>query len=258
MQLFSAAAGLDTTKEDYWYKYNKMRLKELVDASNGYLKRDYSAEKIGGTKGRPYKPVRKIEKRLGYSEPHEEEKSKSKKNDSRVNWDLVKSAEYRSKFDHITKSAKANKTLHKKALDILKKRSGTEYETLHLIDAETGEVVATSAHTKEILNVDPNEEIHNAVKRAKPKTLIGIHNHPNSYPPSGSDFSVSESRGYLIGVVACHNGDLWTYKAKKPITSIAFDLQVAKQLGRGYTEDEAYYMAFEALEKQYGLEWRKL
>lgn len=253
-----AAAGLDTTKEDYWYKYNKMRLKELVDASNGYLKRDYSAEKIGGTKGRPYKPVRKIEKRLGYSEPHEEEKSKSKKNDSRVNWDLVKSAEYRSKFDHITKSAKANKTLHKKALDILKKRSGTEYETLHLIDAETGEVVATSAHTKEILNVDPNEEIHNAVKRAKPKTLIGIHNHPNSYPPSGSDFSVSESRDYLIGVVACHNGDLWTYKAKKPITSIAFDLQVAKQLGRGYTEDEAYYMAFEALEKQYGLEWRKL
>ena len=59
-----AAAGLDTTKEDYWYKYNKMRLKELVDASNGYLKRDYSAEKIGGTKGRPYKPVRIPKKRL--------------------------------------------------------------------------------------------------------------------------------------------------------------------------------------------------
>lgn len=53
-----AAAGLDTTKEDYWYKYNKTRLKELVDASKGRLKRDYSAEKIGGTKGRPYKPVR--------------------------------------------------------------------------------------------------------------------------------------------------------------------------------------------------------
>lgn len=64
MQLFSAAAGLDTTKEDYWYKYNKMRLKELVDASNGYLKRDYSAEKIGGTKGRPYKPVRIPKKQL--------------------------------------------------------------------------------------------------------------------------------------------------------------------------------------------------
>lgn len=57
-----AAAGLDTTKEDYWYKYNRMRLKELVDASNGYLKRDYSAEKIGGAKGRPYKPVRRPKK----------------------------------------------------------------------------------------------------------------------------------------------------------------------------------------------------
>lgn len=61
---FSAAAGLDTTKEDYWYKYNKMRLKELVDASKGQLKRDYSAEKIGGTKGRPYKPVRIPKKRI--------------------------------------------------------------------------------------------------------------------------------------------------------------------------------------------------
>lgn len=59
-----AAAGLDTTKEDYWYKYNKMRLKELVDASKGYLKRDYSAEKIGGTKGKPYKPVRIPKKRI--------------------------------------------------------------------------------------------------------------------------------------------------------------------------------------------------
>lgn len=63
-----AAAGLDTTKEDYWYKYNKTRLKELVDASNGYLKRDYSAEKIGGTKGRPYKPVRIPKQRLTYKE----------------------------------------------------------------------------------------------------------------------------------------------------------------------------------------------
>ena len=59
-----AAAGLDTTKEDYWYKYNKMKLKDLVDASKGRLKRDYSAEKIGGTKGRPYKPVRIPKERL--------------------------------------------------------------------------------------------------------------------------------------------------------------------------------------------------
>lgn len=41
-----------------------MRLKELVDASKGQLKRDYSAEKIGGTKGRPYKPVRRPKKRV--------------------------------------------------------------------------------------------------------------------------------------------------------------------------------------------------
>lgn len=35
-----------------------------MDASKGQLKRDYSAEKIGGTKGRPYKPVRIPKKRI--------------------------------------------------------------------------------------------------------------------------------------------------------------------------------------------------
>lgn len=35
-----------------------------MDASKGRLKRDYSAEKIGGTKGRPYKPVRRPKKRV--------------------------------------------------------------------------------------------------------------------------------------------------------------------------------------------------
>ena len=35
-----------------------------MDASQGRLKRDYSAEKIGGTKGRPYKPVRRPKKRI--------------------------------------------------------------------------------------------------------------------------------------------------------------------------------------------------
>lgn len=67
-----AAAGLDTTKEDYWYKYHQQHLKALVKNSGGFLKRDYAAEKIGGTKGRPYKPVRKSKKQL----------EKTKKNDT--------------------------------------------------------------------------------------------------------------------------------------------------------------------------------
>lgn len=66
-----------------------MRLKELVDASKGYLKRDYSAEKIGGTKGRPYKPVRIPKKQLDYKAPQEAEKGKSKRNKDRVNWEIV-------------------------------------------------------------------------------------------------------------------------------------------------------------------------
>lgn len=221
-----AVAGLDTTKEDYWYKYNKMRLKELVDASNGYLKRDYSAEKIGGTKGRPYKPVRIPKKRLDYKAPQEAEKGKSKRNKDRVNWEIVNSPEYKKKFSSITNNEQTNSTLYKKAIDILKDKSGTEYETLHLIDLDTGKVVATSAHTKEPQTVRANKEVLKAVRKAKPRTLVGIHNHPNSLPPSGSDFSTAKNREYYVGVVACHNGDVWVYKARKPVTSYIFDMRV--------------------------------
>ena len=146
----------------------------------------------------------------------------------------------------------------KKAIDILKARSGTEYETLHLIDLETGKVVATSAHTKEPQKVEANKEILDAVRKAKPGTLVGIHNHPNSFPPSGSDFSAAKSREYYAGVVLGHNGDIWTYKARKPITSYTFDLQVAKYKKDGYTDYEAYEKAMEKIGKEYGLEWSKL
>lgn len=253
-----AAAGLDTTKEDYWYKYNKMRLKELVDASNGYLKRDYSAEKVGGTKGRPYKPVRIPKKRLDYKAPQEAEKGKSKKNKDRVNWEIVNSPEYKKKFSLITNNEQTNNTLYKKAIDILKDKSGTEYETLHLIDLDTGKVVATSAHTKVPQTVSPNKEVLKAVRKAKPRTLVGIHNHPNSLPPSGSDFSTAKNREYYVGVVACHNGDVWVYKARKPVTSYIFDMQVANYKNDGYTDLEAYEKAMRKIGKDYGLEWRKL
>lgn len=258
LQLFSAAAGLDTTKEDYWYKYNKMRLKELVDASKGQLKRDYSAEKIGGTKGRPYKPVRIPKKRLDYKAPQEAEKGKSKKNKDRVNWEIVNSPEYKKKFSSITNSEQVNNTLYKKAIDILKDKSGTEYETLHLIDLDTGKVVATSAHTKVPQTVSPNKEVLKAVRKAKPRTLVGIHNHPNSLPPSGSDFSTAKNREYYVGVVACHNGDVWVYKARKPVTSYIFDMQVANYKNDGYTDLEAYEKTMRKIGKDYGLEWRKL
>ncbi len=253
-----AAAGLDTTKEDYWYKYNKMRLKELVDASKGRLKRDYSTEKIGGTKGRPYKPVRIPKKRLDYKAPQEAEKGKSKKNKDRVNWEIVNSPEYKKKFSLITNNEQTNNTLYKKAIDILKDKSGTEYETLHLIDLDTGKVVATSAHTKVPQTVSPNKEVLKAVRKAKPRTLVGIHNHPNSLPPSGSDFSTAKNREYYVGVVACHNGDVWVYKARKPVTSYIFDMQVANYKNDGYTDLEAYEKAMRKIGKDYGLEWRKL
>lgn len=103
-----------------------------------------------------------------------------------------------------------------------------------------------------------NKEVLKAVRKAKPRTLVGIHNHPNSLPPSGSDFSTAKNREYYVGVVACHNGDVWVYKARKPVTSYIFDMKVANYKNEGYTDLEAYEKAMRKIGKDYGLEWRKL
>ena len=49
-----------------------------------------------------------------------------------------------------------------------------------------------------------------AVKKYSGK-LVTIHNHPNSLPPSGSDFASNYGRDYKLGVVVAHNGDIYVY-----------------------------------------------
>lgn len=202
-----AATGLDTTKEDYWYKYNKMRLKELVDASKGQLKRDYSAEKIGGTKGRPYKPVRRPKKQLDYKETHNEESRRSINRKTTIDRSYINSNEYRKSFGFLKEDKRTITEVAREAVRALNHRQGTLGEDLAFINPKTGQVLRnTSSQLKK--KTYPTTKMKEMVLNNIGQ-VIALHNHPESGAPSLSD--LNNAKRYKYGIVVGHSGIIYKY-----------------------------------------------
>lgn len=191
----------------------------------------------------------------------EQEKSSRKNQISSVNWNYIKSKKYREKFDHISNNQEVNQNIYKKAMDMLKHRNNTDYEDMYLFDAITGKVIAAQTHSSAILGVIYNENIKRVLMKSKPNTLISVHNHPRNTPPSGGDFVSSARNKYKQGIIVCHNGDIYLYKAgKKPFTSGLFDRKVIEYQGRPYylDEKEAYIKVLNQFKEEYGIQWEEI
>lgn len=198
----------------------------------------------------------------------EREKRSKRDQANSVDWKIVNSAEYRKKFSVLFDDEIIADRVYKKSIDILKHRDGTDFEDMYLIDPETKKVVASQTKTETIpvryesdrhQHVIYNQEMKRAIKKSKPKTLITIHNHPESYPPSGSDFSSAFRNEYGYGIIACHNGDVYGYKVgKRQFSGRHFDLAVEKNRIRFGSIDVAYKITLDDFQKEYGLTWMKL
>lgn len=188
----------------------------------------------------------------------EQQKSAKRSSPTYVDPKLIQSPEYRKRFEGISSAPNVDETLYKKAGDMLKHRSGTEFEDMHLIDSVTGKVVASQTHSTDPLTVNYNDSLDNAIKRYGANRLIAIHNHPNSSPPSGSDLASCFNRGYKQGVVVCHNGTVYVYQTgKKVISSSLFDSTVDKFTRSPYylRGVEAGERALEQFARDYGIKW---
>lgn len=67
----------------------------------------------------------------------EREKSRDKDREYAVNWEKVKSPEYKQKFIELVNDEELADRLYQKAIDILEHRSGTDFEDIHLIDSKS-------------------------------------------------------------------------------------------------------------------------
>lgn len=167
----------------------------------------------------------------------EESKRKYKYKDTVINTSEISSVGYRRKFTNITGENKISRSLWENALDMLDHRSGTKYEDLAFVDSKTGDAKINKNYDKEN-TVSPSKSMKKMLRDADANTIIAIHNHPGSSPPSYPDIMACKDRKYKYGLVVCHDGTIYKYsvdgrKFNIPIATSALDLL----LKDGYTKE---------------------
>ena len=177
-----------------------------------------------------------------------------------VDLEYINSSKYRAKFDELGVSAKTASSLHKEAVAMLNHRNGTLREDMALVSAKTGEVVARSSGAKADLETSVTKKVASAVKASSPHELIGMHNHPNSLPPTGSDIATADQRRYAFGLVICHNGDVFRYNVAdgSSVSGMAFDMKVRRLTDQGMSEPEAIKKTLDQYEADGRIAWRKI
>jgi hypothetical protein len=83
-----------------------------------------------------------------------------------------------------------------------------------------------------------------------------LHNHPTNNPPTGSDLASASKKGFALGVIATHNGRVFTYKTGESlILAELFDATVDKYRGMGYNEIEAIIITLQKYAESHDIEW---
>lgn len=173
-----------------------------------------------------------------------------------INNTYINSGNYRRKFDNLTDDNVVNRTIYEKTKKMLKHRSGTLLEDMCWIDSNTGEVVAEVTDS----SVEERIEYTKAVQKIlhEELNLIAVHTHPGSMPPSVPDLNSCFIRKYSFGIVACHDGKIFTYKSKRLIPEWIASTYIAEFRSNGYSEYEAQLKALEKFAKQGVIEFREV
>jgi hypothetical protein len=153
----------------------------------------------------------------------------------------IESGEFRRKFDKISDNKELNRNLYQVAKAMLKHRSGTEFEDMYWLDAQTGKVFA------EITDMcEPNKVVYSSEFMGKYGQIaqkVTIHNHPRSMPPSIGDFESAYRNCYSNGIVVCHDGTLFLYKNITAPSESLYDELTDDNRSLGYSEYTSEKMA---------------
>lgn len=181
---------------------------------------------------------------------------------NQVPLEKIKSETYGRKFNQITKNTSVNNSLRKYARAMLVHRNGTDGEDLYIISAKTGKRLFSKTKDANVLGVElSSDEIGMIQEYAKSEGVIGIHNHPTNILPTGSDFVAAGARKYEFGIIATHDGRVFSYKVgKKPFRSEYFNQTVDKYVSAPYNYgiEKAQIQALKEFGREFGIEWKEL
>lgn len=139
-----------------------------------------------------------------------EENSKNRYDSTAVS-PFVKTSGYRNLYNNLDESVDIQRTVCKKAREMLAHRSGTKFEDMTFINTATGEALTRADYEVEN-QVLPSKRMRRMASEAEPHTVIAIHNHPGSSVPSFTDIQTAYERNYKYGLIACHNGKIMRYE----------------------------------------------
>lgn len=191
-----------------------------------------------------------------YQREHIEQQRYGRNKNTVINRSYIESGEYRSKFDRISDDAQLNRLLYQIAKEMLYHRSGSEYEDMYWIDIETKKVIAHEVNQENPVSIRYSRKTRQRIKNKK--SLLTIHSHPYSFPPSIQDFNSNYSNDYGMGIICCHDGKIYIYSSNEDVSISYYKMKVEEFLKGGYNDSEAQQKALDIIMQNYDIKYKEV
>lgn len=182
-----------------------------------------------------------------------------------VNYDEINSKEYHDRFIGMTGKESVDRAMHRKAIDILRHRNGTEYEDIAMISKRSGKILVQNIEMNITGKVGISEKEEEFLTN-KGEWFEIIHNHPGSSIPSTDDIEWLFKRPFAAAsTIIGHNGSIYRliklnpYDNIRPVIDEAILMIKHQYPGADdhVIEQKASIAIIEMLEQQGFLQYRK-
>ena len=172
--------------------------------------------------------------------------------------DLVKSREFRSKFDSMDSDKKLQRQYYQAAKKMLNHRSGTNGEDLYFYNTRTKKWYSSTTGTQ-AGTPDYTEEIRRALQESEKDEIVSFHNHPLGMPPSAGDLNAALKNGYQKGYTIGHDGTVFEYTAPIFIIDEAvYNKRISLHAEKGDSEFQAQVNALLDLQEFYKFKFKEM
>ena len=182
------------------------------------------------------------------------ENKRKKIDEATVDFKIIESGNYRRKFDDITDNKDINRFIYQSAKEILNRKSGTLQEELHMI--KDGKIIYKKIDSPGKQGIKYDSPMKKLIKENKDE-LITVHNHPKSGLPSFGDLYSQTVNKYKLGIIVCHNGEIYAYEGGIALDYISLNLYestIDNFIEMGYTNDKIV----KELNRMFNLKIRRL
>ncbi len=184
----------------------------------------------------------------------DQQSRKNKDGDYSVDWAVIDSPEYRTAFEQIDATPRAQEAAYTRARWMLSNRDGSGTEELYAVSRTSGRKIARITNQNNDHGVTRTREFDNRIRAVRSSDLLFIHNHPGGTPPSMADINTLFSTPGAAGITVGHNGSLYYYTAPKRVISQQ-DWVLAELQYSMYNVYARAEKALEYLANQYGFEF---